>query len=61
MALLKVTCKSCKHQFFRIMVQCNKEGVDLTCPTPECGEKDGDVEVVKTDDGSNPFAGCTHL
>lgn len=61
MALLKITCKACSHVFYRIMVQCNREGVDLTCPVETCQEKDNSTEIVKTKDGSTPFAPCTHL
>lgn len=59
MALLKVTCSECAHDFFRIVVSCNREGVDMTCPA--CGGKEGQVHVMKTKDGSTPFAPCNHV
>ena len=59
MALLKITCAGCDHAFFRIVVSCNRDGVDMTCPA--CGEQDGQVHVMKTKDGSTPFAPCTHV
>lgn len=59
MALLKISCNGCTHTFYRVVVACNREGVDMTCP--QCQHDDGLVHVVKTKDGTSPFAPCTHL
>lgn len=59
MALLKISCSQCAHEFFRIVVSCNREGVDMTCPA--CEGAEGKVHVMKTKDGSTPFAPCTHI
>lgn len=59
MALLRIVCKECSHEFYRIAVACNREGVDLSCPS--CEFKDNQVFVEKPRDGSSPFAGCKHV
>lgn len=58
MALLKIQCSSCQHGYYRIVVACNREGVDMTCPA--CHASEGQVSVVRTKNGSTPFASCTH-
>lgn len=59
MALLKITCSGCQHDFFRIVVACNREGVDMVCPA--CGEPEGTVHVMETGTKASPFAPCSHV
>ena len=59
MAAMEVTCKQCQHKFYRIIVECNKEGIEIICPN--CTSTEVDLHVMLRADGKNPFSPCSHI